>query len=159
MLKLFISQPFCCALLFSFGLSLQSLQLILFHFRLINNRPYFCFCSCKLSPGNVSPFFPWTRSQLRDHEKGNCSQKCDQIWRNFATLAKCWQFFCNVIRAYLAFGKILNPFWAKLYNIEQILVAVNGRILKNLSNGLVTLQWRLLAVWPDLAKFRHFGKI
>ena len=42
----------------------------------------------------------------------------------------------TVLRAYLVFGKVFNPLYAKLFYIGQVYVAVNGRILNKLSNHL-----------------------
>ena len=51
--------------------------------------------------------------------------QCDHIWRNFATLAKCfWQFF----RVNLIFGIILNLLWLKFYDNSQNFLVENDKI-------------------------------
>ena len=37
--------------------------------------------------------------------------QCDQIWRNFATLAKFYTSLGNFMKVHLVFGKIVNLLW------------------------------------------------
>ena len=39
------------------------------------------------------------------------SDQCDQVWRNFATLAIFLKYLANVWRVNITFGNILNLFW------------------------------------------------
>ena len=65
--------------------------------------------------------------------------QCDQMWQNFATLAKfknIWQIFLGLVILYLA--KFWTYFGIFLL-IGQIFIAVNGHILKKQISILVTL--------------------
>ena len=68
--------------------------------------------------------------------KSGFGQKCsvhfddlqyDQIWQNFATLAKS---FGNFLILNIVFDKILNPMWPIFHAVRQIFVAINGQIWK-----------------------------
>ena len=54
--------------------------------------------------------------------------QCDQIWRNFATLANIQKALGNFERRYLVFDKILSLLWPKNH-IGQIFIALKGQIL------------------------------
>ena len=57
--------------------------------------------------------------------------QCDQIWRNFAILAKNLTVFFNVPKVFLVFGSILNLFGIK-FAIGKSFIVVNGQILTHL---------------------------
>ena len=42
-------------------------------------------------------------------------KQCDQIWRNFATLAKKLNDYGNFLSVYLEFGKMLSLLWQALF--------------------------------------------
>ena len=69
------------------------------------------------------------------HAIGRGERHCDQIWPNFAALLK-----INFWRVYVVFGKFFNLLWLIIYAIGQILIALNGQILK----GLFSHLWSLL---------------
>ena len=58
---------------------------------------------------------------MRERER-----ECDQIWRNFATLAKLYKSL-----AYFLFGKMLNLLWQICDIIGLIFIVAHGQILKN----------------------------
>ena len=73
-------------------------------------------------------------------------QQCDQIWRNFATLAKLymslpkfWQFISYLAKCWAYFCKI----W---YIIGLIFIVANGQILQN--NLTIWSHWTLLTFGP-----------
>ena len=70
-------------------------------------------------------------------DKKHCYQ-CDQIWRNFATLAKC-RNIGNIFKVHLVLGKVVNPLWHNLNAYGQIFITVNGQKVKKQSGYLVTL--------------------
>ena len=53
---------------------------------------------------------------MRERER-----ECDQIWRNFATLAKLYKSL-----AYFLFGKMLNLLWQICDIIGLIFIVANG---------------------------------
>ena len=57
--------------------------------------------------------------------------QCDQIWRNFSTLAKFAKSLGNFNCVYLLFGEILGRLWQILYAIWKIFIDVNGQMSKN----------------------------
>ena len=69
------------------------------------------------------------------------SGQCDQIWQNFAHLAKSSKS-CAIFQGiiyYLLLGKILNLLWQFLSSFLQILIDVNGQMLKKSSNLVTTI--------------------
>ena len=57
--------------------------------------------------------------------------QCDQIWRNFATLAKhinAWAKFDDLFSIWQHFEP---TFWQKFYPIRRIFIVVNGKMLNN----------------------------
>ena len=58
---------------------------------------------------------------LNEYFDSVSSKPCDQIWRNFATLAF-FELFGQSIRVYLVFNKILNLLW-QFFPIGQIFIA------------------------------------
>ena len=79
----------------------------------------------------------WLPSSLT-HKPHLSITQCDQIRRNFTTLAKLkslWQFF----RVNLVFVKILNQPSRKFYAFGQIFIVVNHQILNKYCSYLVTL--------------------
>ena len=59
-----------------------------------------------------------------------CSGQCDQIWRNFATLAKV-KVFGKFQTVYFLFGKMLSPILQICKIVGLICIIGNGQILKN----------------------------
>ena len=57
--------------------------------------------------------------------------QCDQIWRNFATLASAYKSLGIFLTVYSSFGKMLNPLWQICDSIVRIFIVTNGHILKN----------------------------
>ena len=57
--------------------------------------------------------------------------QCDQIWRNFSTLAKFAKSLGKFNCVYLLFGEILGRLWQILYAIWKIFIDVNGQMSKN----------------------------
>ena len=43
------------------------------------------------------------------------ARQCDQIWRNFANLAKIKKSLAIFQKVYLLFGKVVKPLWGYLY--------------------------------------------
>ena len=79
--------------------------------------------------------------------------QCDQIWQNFATLAKFKKHSALFLPVYLIFGQTLNPHWQNLHAFEQICFVVNGQIMIN--NLAIwshyirqSSQWHLKCVLP-----------
>ena len=74
----------------------------------------------------------WSRMRRR---KGHCTLggQCDQMWPNFATLARFKSIWWIVLRIYLVFGKILNIFWRICHTTGLVFIIVNG---KNRANHL-----------------------
>ena len=54
--------------------------------------------------------------------------QCDQIWQNFATLAKIYKSVI-FLTLYFLFGNILSLLWQICYIIGQIFIAANGQML------------------------------
>ena len=54
-------------------------------------------------------------------------EQCDQIWRNFATLAKL--ALGKFLMFYFVFGKIVKQLWHSFFAIGSIVIAVNRQIL------------------------------
>ena len=63
--------------------------------------------------------------------------KCDQIWRNFATLAK--KSLVRLWTIYLLFGSISILLWQIFYTFRYILIVVNGHILNKQSGHTVQI--------------------
>ena len=57
--------------------------------------------------------------------------QCDQIWRNFATLANFWRFICYLVKCWVYL------LWQICYIIGPIFIIANGRILVTLT-GITT---------------------
>ena len=53
--------------------------------------------------------------------------QCDQIWRNFATLAKVYKSLANFLIVYFVF---LNKFWQICDIIGLIFIVANGQNIK-----------------------------
>ena len=70
-----------------------------------------------------------------------CVCQCDQIWRNFTNFGKIFKVLGNFSRVYVFFGKILGQLFHIYFTLGQILIDVNGQLLKN-----------NLAIWS------HFGQ-
>ena len=69
-----------------------------------------------------------------------CSHiSCDQIWRNFATLAKNSKFLAIHFRVYLVVGQIKSLLWQKFNAVRHILVVLNGLIWNKYCSHLFTL--------------------
>ena len=58
-------------------------------------------------------------------------QECDQIWRNFTTLAKKLQVFGKFLTVYFLCGKMLCLLWQICAIIGLIFIVTNGQILKS----------------------------
>ena len=54
-------------------------------------------------------------------------RQCDQIWRNFATLAQILKNLGDFEWVQLVFAKILSLIWLILFAIWQIIFAENGK--------------------------------
>ena len=77
-------------------------------------------------------------NQIRSSRHATYIQ-CDQIWRNFATLAQHLKNFGHFDRVHFVFGNILSLLWLILNSSGQILNVENGQILNKQSSHLVTL--------------------
>ena len=58
-------------------------------------------------------------------------EQCDQIWRNFATLAKVYKSLAIFLTVYFLFGKILSLLWQNCDIIGLFFIVADGQILKN----------------------------
>ena len=56
----------------------------------------------------------------------------------FHHFGKYLKIFGNIFKVYLVLGKVFNSLWHNLYACEQIVIGVNGQILKTQSGHLVT---------------------
>ena len=88
-------------------------------------------------------FVPWdARHQCSEPsiKPRRCPWQCDQMWRNFATLANVKQILVKQLRVYLLLGKILNLIWKFIINFGQIWIVVISQICnEQQSSHLVTL--------------------
>ena len=70
--------------------------------------------------------------------------QCDQILRNFATLAKVQHVVCKYLTVYFLFGKTISLLWQICDIIGLIFIIANGKILKN--NLTIWSRW---SRWTD----------
>ena len=105
------------------------------------------------------------------------------MWPNLAK----FRHFGKILKVYSLFGKIFNLLWQICYTTRVIFIVTHGQILKHILTiwthwklSMVLQYWPtgsssciwsrrrrrkifkiifyFQAVWPDLAKFHHFGK-
>ena len=72
--------------------------------------------------------------------------QCEQIWQNFATLAKIY-VSGKFLMVYFLFGKMLSLLWQICYIIGLIFIVANGQILKN-----------ILTIWSHCYDVTSVGK-
>ena len=89
-------------------------------------------CECSLIKGFVLRiFFKWKHFCRQKNEQSRCLIQCDQIWRNFATLAKCYNYFAILLglvsfwqHTEPTFGYIYDKYWPNFHGYKS-------QILKN----------------------------
>ena len=102
---------------------------------------------------SLSAFTGWTICQVVV-----CSGQCDQIWRNFASLAKVYKSLAN----FWQLISYLEKCWAYiLWQIRDIIglifIFANGQILKNNQTIWSHCLWHTSVIWTQKLIKTFFG--